>query len=70
MLRKNRKESEMAIYRGSRINPSSFQKDQLKIYAILLPMALFMLLPIVFIFCHAFKPMSELFKFPPSFIVE
>ncbi|MBE5940239.1 MAG: carbohydrate ABC transporter permease [Lachnospiraceae bacterium] len=60
----------MAGYKGSRINPRNFNKDQLPIYIILLPLAIFMLFPLVFIFCHAFKPMSELFKFPPSFFVE
>jgi len=58
----------MAYY-GSRINPSRFHVSQLKIYAYLIPMALFMLLPIVFIFCHAFKPMDELFAYPPRFFV-
>lgn len=33
-------------------------------------LALFMLLPIVFILNHAFKPLNELFKFPPAFLVE
>lgn len=33
-------------------------------------LALFMLLPIVFIINHAFKPMSELFLFPPTFFVQ
>lgn len=33
-------------------------------------LALFMLLPIVFILNHAFKPMSELFLFPPTFLVQ
>jgi len=60
----------MAGYKGSRINPKNFNRDQIKIYVILLPLAIFMLFPLVFIFCHAFKPMSELFKFPPSFGVE
>ncbi|MFD0716249.1 carbohydrate ABC transporter permease [Paenibacillus sp. GCM10027626] len=32
--------------------------------------ALFMLLPIVFILNHAFKPLNELFQFPPSFVVK
>ncbi len=59
----------MAGYKGSRINPKNFNKDQLPIYIILLPLAIFMLFPLVFIFSHAFKPMSELFKFPPSFFV-
>lgn len=33
-------------------------------------LALFMLLPIVFILNHAFKPQNELFLFPPTFIVK
>lgn len=32
--------------------------------------AAFMLLPIIFILNHAFKPLNELFKFPPSFLVK
>lgn len=32
-------------------------------------LAVFMLLPIVYIFNHAFKPLHELFLFPPTFIV-
>ena len=32
-------------------------------------LAIFMLLPIVYIFNHAFKPLHELFLFPPTFIV-
>ncbi|MCD9026176.1 carbohydrate ABC transporter permease [Cohnella silvisoli] len=33
-------------------------------------LALFMLLPIIFIFNHAFKPLNELFLFPPTFFVQ
>ena len=32
-------------------------------------MALFMLLPIIFIIVHAFKPISELLEYPPKFYV-
>jgi ABC-type glycerol-3-phosphate transport system permease component len=32
--------------------------------------ALFSIIPIIFIFNHAFKPLSELFLFPPRFFVE
>jgi len=59
----------MAKYKGNRIAPKNFDRGQIKIYIILLPLVLFMLLPIVFIVCHAFKPMEELFAFPPRFIV-
>ncbi len=56
-------------YRGRHINPRKFERSQIKILVILLPLALFMALPIVFIVSHAFKPMSELFAFPPTFFV-
>jgi len=38
--------------------------------ASLLLLAAFLLLPIVFIVNHAFKPFNELFLFPPTFIVK
>lgn len=60
----------MSAYRGSNINPKGFDIKQLKIILIILPLALFMLLPIIFIFCHAFKPMDELFAYPPKFFVQ
>lgn len=59
----------MAGYTGSNINPQKFEIKQMKIILIILPLALFMILPIVFIFCHAFKPMEELFAYPPKFFV-
>ncbi|MDF2587422.1 MAG: transporter periplasmic subunit-2 [Anaerocolumna sp.] len=59
----------MAGYRGSRINPQRFERGQIKIILMVLPLALFMLFPIIYIFCHAFKPMDELFAYPPRFFV-
>lgn len=56
-------------FRGSKINPDRFDRSQIKFFAVLLPMAVFMVLPIVFIFNHAFKPLNELFAFPPRFFV-
>jgi ABC-type glycerol-3-phosphate transport system permease component len=56
-------------YKGNRINPRKFERGQIKIILIILPLVLFMGLPIIFIFCHAFKPMDELFAFPPKFFV-
>ncbi len=56
-------------YKGNRINPRRFEKGQFKIIVILLPLVLFMGLPIIFIINHAFKPMEELFAFPPRFFV-
>lgn len=56
-------------FRDSIINPSGFHPSQLKFYVILLPLVLFMLLPIVFIISSAFKPLDELFAYPPRFFV-
>ena len=42
---------------------------QLVFTAVLSFLAAFMLLPIVFIFMQAFKPLSELFLYPPRFYV-
>lgn len=57
-------------YQGTKINPSRFHVSQLKFYAFLVPLAVFMALPIVFIISHAFKPLNELFAFPPRFFVQ
>ena len=58
----------MAGYQGTKINPTRFHPSQLKFYAVLVPVALFMVLPIVFIVSTAFKPLDELFAFPPRFL--
>ncbi|PNT90545.1 carbohydrate ABC transporter permease [Clostridium thermosuccinogenes] len=60
----------MSARQVTRINPKGFHRSQLKIYAYLLPLAIFMLLPILYILNHAFKPVNELFAFPPRFFVE
>lgn len=57
-------------YKGRRINPQNFERSQIKIILAVLPLVIFMALPIVFIVNHAFKPMEELFAFPPTFIVK
>jgi ABC-type glycerol-3-phosphate transport system permease component len=54
---------------NSGINPKGFHTSQIKFYIFLLPLVFFMLLPIVFIFSHAFKPPDELFAYPPRFLV-
>lgn len=58
----------MAAYKGHQMNPDKFEKSQIKIIILVLPMVLLTALPIIFIFFHAFKPMEELFAFPPKFI--
>lgn len=59
----------MASFQGKKINPKHFHVSQIKFYVLLLPLAFFMILPIIYIFTTAFKPAEELFKFPPSFLV-
>ena len=56
--------------KGITINPKGFHKDQIKFFVILIPLAVFMALPIVYIINHAFKPLNELYAFPPKFFVD
>lgn len=55
--------------KGNLVDPRKFSKDQIKIYAVLLPITLIMILPIIYILNHAFKPLEELFAYPPKFFV-
>ncbi|MFA7075451.1 MAG: carbohydrate ABC transporter permease [Candidatus Izemoplasmatales bacterium] len=55
---------------GTKINPSRFHKSQLKYIFILLPVVLFMALPLIYIFNVAFKPLEELFFYPPRFFAQ
>ena len=59
----------MASYRATKINPQTFGRGQIKFLLILIPVSLFMAMPIVYIFNHAFKPLTELFEWPPKFFV-
>jgi len=59
----------MASFQGMKINPSRFHKSQIKFFLFLIPMTLFVALPIIFIISHAFKPSNELFAYPPKFFV-
>jgi multiple sugar transport system permease protein len=60
----------MASFHGNKINPSRFGLGQIKFYAFLIPLGLVMLLPIIFMFSQALKPLDELFLFPPTFLVQ
>ncbi|MGQ9903564.1 MAG: carbohydrate ABC transporter permease [Anaerolineae bacterium] len=55
--------------RNSGVNPRGFHVSQIPFYLALLPLSAVMMLPIVFIFSHAFKPPEELFAYPPRFFV-
>ncbi len=54
-------------FQGTKINPTKFHPSQLPFFAILVSFSTLMLLPILFIINHAFKPRSELFAYPPRF---
>jgi len=56
-------------FQGTKINPSRFHKSQIPFFSFLIPFSVLMLLPILFIINHAFKPQSELFAYPPRFFV-
>ncbi len=56
--------------RKTHFNPDRFHPNQIPMYMVLVPLAVFMAIPIVFIINHAFKPIEELFAFPPTFLVE
>ncbi|OIJ17481.1 ABC transporter permease [Anaerobacillus alkalilacustris] len=53
-----------------KFNPKKFHRDQLKFHFFLTFLSIFMALPIIFIFNHAFKPFTELFAYPPTFFVK
>lgn len=59
----------MAKLQGSGINPKRFSKSQIKFYAILVPLSIFMILPVVYLINQAFKPLGELYAFPPAIFV-
>jgi len=58
----------MAFHNVS-FNPRKFHKSQIKFHLYLIPISLFMMLPILFILNNAFKPFTELFAYPPKFFV-
>jgi ABC-type glycerol-3-phosphate transport system permease component len=60
----------MANYFGTKMNPKRFHRSQWRFLIILIPVAIFMGLPIVYIVNHAFKPLVELFEWPPRFFVQ
>ena len=64
--RKNKKKK--ASYFGSMMDPKSFHPSQIKFYVIMLPIMFVMILPILYILFTAFKPISELYAYPPKFI--
>ena len=45
-------------FQGSRINPKNFSRGQIKFYLILVPLSLFMILPVVILINRAFMPLG------------
>lgn len=60
----------MANFQGTKINPKRFSISQLKFYAILVPLGIFMILPVIYVINQAFKPLGELYAFPPTIFVK
>lgn len=60
----------MAKLKGKKVNPKHFSRDQIKFYVILVPIAILMILPVVYMANEAFKPLGELYAFPPTLIVK
>ena len=58
-LLKNRKVNYFDKLKGKRMDPQHFSVDQIKFYAILIPIAILMVLPVVYMFNEAFKPLSQ-----------
>ena len=52
---------------ATKINPTRFSWSQWPFFAILIPFCVFMLLPIIYIVNHAFKPFDELIEYIDSF---
>ncbi len=56
----------MANFQRSKINPKGFYPSQIPFFIILISIAVIMALPVLYVLMAAFKPMEELFKFPPA----
>jgi ABC-type glycerol-3-phosphate transport system permease component len=52
-----------------KVNPKRFHLNQLPILIFVIPFAILTLLPLIYIFNHAFKPFNELVEYPPKFFV-
>lgn len=60
----------MAKLKGKKVDPKHFSVDQIKFYVILVPIAVLMVLPVVYMINEAFKPLGELYAFPPTLIAK
>ncbi|MBP3961733.1 MULTISPECIES: carbohydrate ABC transporter permease [Paenibacillus] len=60
----------MASFHSNKINPDRFSFGQWKFFLFLVSLSVFMILPIIFIFSQALKPVDELFLYPPKLFVQ
>lgn len=68
MLKKKKKIKNRLRAKG--VTPTHFDRSQIKILAYMIPICIIMLLPIIFIVMNAFKPVDELFAYPPRLYVK
>lgn len=52
-----------------KVNPKHFHLNQIPFLLFVLPFVILMILPLLYIFNHAFKPFDELIEYPPRFFV-
>ena len=57
-------------FQVTQLNPKKFQANQIKFLVVLLLICAVMILPIIYIINQAFKPLDELFYFPPQMFVK
>lgn len=60
----------MSSFQGTKMNPAKFHRSQIVYYLLLTLLALFMIIPIIFMVSQALKPLNELFLFPPRIFVQ
>ena len=60
----------MARFQAIKTNPSKFSLSQLPYLLFVLPFTVIMIMPLAYIFNHAFKPFDELIEYPPRFFVQ
>lgn len=56
--------------RAKGVTPTHFDRSQIKILAYMIPVCIVMILPIIFVVMNAFKPVDELFAYPPRMYVK
>lgn len=57
-------------FQSNRMDPQRYGVGQIKFLVVLIPLAILFGLPLLYIVTTAFKPIEELFAFPPRFFVK